>query len=571
VAGTSALKLQDSPTSEIVDAAAPRSPFGDLLVPFWTFWSGTWLRGHGSTIAVGAVVFISFLTAATAPIHARLYGHDIFFLLDNGWRALHGQRVHLDYSSAWGPLTFLLIAGGLAISRASVAAIGYANAFVALAAGLWAAWLAAARSRSVTAIAYPCLVALLVAAPFALGDPPFATSHGMVYNRYGYALLSLIMIECFQPGSGSKSSARAWIEPHLTGCAASLLLFLKITFFLVALLFLAVSLLFWKPNKARVAGYAMGFIALTVVFLAYLRFDVSAMISDLLAAGAARSGSLGVRHDFASLASEIRPAVLIGILAVGCARLSAGFKTTVYCVTAVAVLVADGMLCITNAQSSTFPLAAIFALVLLLSIEPALLSSAPRSSRTEAAFLVAIAGVVVAPLVLEQFGGLAYGFVESRTNSNPSGVIRFESPRLRPLVLYDVAAADIDRYSNGREYVASVNDGMRLLAAHTSQQDKVATLDMFNPFAYALDREPIRGGIAAAAYRYTLDDNHHPSPARFFGDAAVVMVPKFPASPPIFFDGYQRIYQPAIESGFRLHAESARWKLYRRIPKPGVN
>jgi hypothetical protein len=568
------LKLQDSGSSDGTEATATR--FGDLLLPLWRFWSGGWLRGYGWIAAAGAVLLISALTAVSSPIHARLYGHDIFFLLDNGWRALHGQRVHLDYSSAWGPVTFLLIAGGLAVSGASVAAIGYTNALVALATGLWAVWLAAARSRSVTVIAYPCLIALLVAAPFALGDPPLSTSHGMVYNRYGYALLAIIMIECFQPGVEGKSSRRTWIEPVLTGCAASLLLFLKITYFLVALLFLATSLLFWNRRKARAVGYVTGFVAVTLIFLAYLRFDVSAMVSDLLAAGAARSGSLGARHEFTSLAEAVRPAVLLGILAFGCSRLSGASKIGAlrwqvgrYCLTAIAVVAADCLLCLTNAQSSTYPLAAIFALVLMLSIEPTLLPSAPVNSRTEAAFLVAIAGVLVAPLALEQVGGLTCGLVEATANSNPAGVLRFESPRLRPLVLYDLPAGDIDRYSNGREYVASLNDGMRLLAAHTGPKDKVTTLDMFNPFAYALDREPIRGGIAAAAYRYTLDDNHHPSPARFFGDAAVIMVPKYPASPAIFFEGYQKIYQPAIEREFRLEAESARWKLYRRVTPQG--
>jgi len=573
VAWVSALKLQDSGSSA---GAKVTTRFGDLLSPLWRFWSGSWLHGNGWLASTGVVLLISALTAATSPIHARLYGHDIFFLLDNGWRALHGQRVHLDYSSAWGPLTFLLIAGGLAVSGASVAAIGYTNALVALITGLWAAWLAAARSRSVTMIAYPCLVALLVAAPFALGDPPLSTSHGMVYNRYGYALLAIIMIECFQPNAESKSSPRTWIEPVLTGCAASLLLFLKITYFLVALLFLAASLLFWSRRKARAVGNLTGFVAVTLIFLAYLRFDVSAMVSDLLAAGAARSGSLGARHEFTSIAEAVRPAVLLGILAFGCTRLSGTSKTVAprwqvgrYCLTAIAVVAADCMLCLTNAQSSTYPLAAIFALVLMLSIEPWLLSSAPVGSRTEAAFLLAIAGVLAAPLALEQVAGLAYGLMEATSNSNPTGVLRFESPRLRPLVLYDLPAGDIDRYSNGREYVASLNDGMRLLAAYTGPMDKVATLDMFNPFAYALDREPIRGGIAAAAYRYTLDDHHHPSPARFFGDAAVVMVPKYPASPAMFFDGYRKIYQPAMEREFRLEAESARWKLYRRVTQQG--
>jgi hypothetical protein len=161
--------------------------------------------------------------------------------------------------------------------------------------------------------------------------------------------------------------------------------------------------------------------------------------------------------------------------------------------------------------------------------------------------------------------GLVYGLVEARANPNPPGVLRFESPRLHSLVLYDAPPHDIDTYSNGREYVASLNDGMRLLAAHTRPVDKVATLDMFNPFAYALDREPIQGGIAAAAYRYTLDDRNHPSPDRFFGDAAVVMIPKRPASPPLFYDGYRKIYEPAIEREFRLEAESPRWWLYRRV------
>jgi hypothetical protein len=576
MAWASTLKLQDSGDSAAVEASAGRSRFGDLLSPLCTFWSGGWLRGYGWITAVGAVLLVSGLTATTSPIHARLYGHDIFFLLDNGWRALHGQRVHLDYSSAWGPLTFLLIAGGLAVSGTSVAAVGYTNALVALATGLWSLWLAAARSRSVTVIAYPCLVALLVAAPFALGDPPLSTSHGMVYNRYGYALLAIIMIECLHPSAESKSSNRTWIEPVLTGCATSLLLFLKITYFLVALLFLAASLLFWNRRKARATGYLTGFIAVTLLFLAYLRFDVAAMVTDLLAAGAARRGSLGARHEFASLVEAVRPAVLLGVLAFGCARLSGASKISVprwqagrYCLIAIVVVAADCMLCLTNAQSSTYPLAAIFALVLLFSIEPSLLSSAPLPSRTEAAFVVAIAGVLVVPLALEQVGGLAYGLVEARVNSNPAGVLRFESPRLRALVLYDLPAGDIDRYSNGREYVASLNDGMRLLAAHTGPKDKVATLDMFNPFAYALDREPIRGGIAAAAYRYTLDDAHHPAPARFFGDAAVVMVPKYPASPAIFFEGYRRIYQPAIDREFRLEAESARWKLYRRVTQQG--
>jgi hypothetical protein len=201
----------------------------DLLSPVRKFWCGDWLREHRRRAAAGVVLLVCVLTVATAAIHARLYGHDIFFLLDNGWRALHGQRVHVDYSSAWGPLTFLLVAARLAVSGGSVAAVSYASAMAALIVGSWAAWLAAGRSRTLTGVVYSGFLALLVAAPFVLGEAPIWTSHGMVYNRYGYALLAVLMLECFQPPFDARPSHRRVLEPVLTGCALALLLFLKVT------------------------------------------------------------------------------------------------------------------------------------------------------------------------------------------------------------------------------------------------------------------------------------------------------------------------------------------------------
>jgi hypothetical protein len=546
---------------------ATQSEPADPLSPVRKLWSADWLSDYRRITTVVGVLLAGILAAATGAIHARLYGHDIFFLLDNGWRALHGQRVHVDYSSAWGPLTFLLIAAGLAASGASVAAVSYANAFTAVVAGLWAAWLVAARSRTMTAVVLPCFVALLVAAPFVLGEAPVWTSHGMVYNRYGYALSAIIMLECFQPAGDSHPRHRRFAEAILTGCAAGLLLFLKVTYFLVALPVIGTSLLFWERRLPRALWYACGFAVTSLLFLAYLRFNAAAMIHDLAAAGAARSATLGIRQALTEiLASAVVRLLPLGFLAFACARLSAnlesGFWRVVrYPIFAAVVVGADALLLLTNAQTASYPLTAVFAVVVLLSIEPALRSSAPGMA---APLLVLVAGLFAAPPILLQSVGLVYGFIEARGNPNPPGVLRFESARLRPLVLYDAPPHDVDTYSNGREYVSSLNDGMRLLAAHTGASDKITTLDMFNPFAYAMNREPIRGGIAAAAYRYTLDDAHHPSPGRFFGDATVVMVPTRPATPAIFYDGYRKIYEPAIEAGFRLQAESPRWRLYRR-------
>ena len=534
-------------------------------------------RRDGASLRIGLrfpiasavlVICIAAVAAGIGAIHARLYGHDIFFLLDNGWRALQGQRVHLDYSSALGPLTFLLVAAGLAVSHGSVAAVSYANALFAAVAGLWSVWLVAGRSRNFDGLLGPCFVALLAAAPFALGDPPSFTSHGMVYNRYGYVLLTLVLLECFQPaGESLETRSRLWMEPALTGCAVGLLLFLKVSYFLVAIPLVGAALLFRSRRYFRIGAHAAGFLVTAFAFFAYLRFDWRAMANDLLMAGSARSGSLGWgRSTWELLVGGALRAVPLAALTFWCHRVlrnRAGgeslWRGWCYPVMAVVVVIADSLLLLTNAQATSYPLTAGYAVVLLLSVS-SMDGVFTRASR----LLVVAAGLMVLPMLLMQIVGLGYGITEATTNPYPPGVLRFDSPLLRPLVLYDISPDDPDHFSNGREYVASVNDGIRLLTRYTNQSDKVATLDMANPFAFALGRNPLRGGMAAPAYGYTLNEKHHPPDAWFFGDASVVMVPKHPASAPRFYDGLLTIYKPALQKQFHLEAETSWWWLYRR-------
>jgi hypothetical protein len=79
-----------------------------------------------------------------------------------------------------------------------------------------------------------------------------------------------------------------------------------------------------------------------------------------------------------------------------------------------------------------------------------------------------------------------------------------------------------------------------------------------------LGRQPAKGGIAAAAFNYTISKHHHPSDDKFFGSTDLVMVPKQPASPSIIYDGFYNIYESSIKQQFNLIAESNFWFLYRR-------
>ncbi len=541
-----------------------------MLDPLGRLWSAGWLPAPRSVV-FGGVAACAALLAAVGALHVVVYGHDTFFLLGNGWRALQGQRVHVDYVSGFGPVTFLLVAAGMAVSGAGVASPTYANVLAMLVTGSWAAWLAVGRSRTLTAAAYAWFVTLLAGAPFALGDSPFATSYGMVYNRYGYALLAVVILEAFQPPAPGSGRGRRIGEPILTGAAVSLMLFLKANYFVVALPWLAVSLCLRDRCGQRALAYAFGMGATALVFLAYLRFQVAAMVSDLTMAAQARAlGATWQNGLPAVLAGMVRAAAPLALLVFGCAWLRRrrpagedGGASPCHWLAALAVVGTDLILLASNAQRLSFPLTGAFALLLLFAVESELLRPQTPAARVLAPALVLLAGLLAAPVGVRNAWGLGYAFAESRFNPDPPGELRFESARLRPLVLR-TPADDPDNHSNGREYVNKLNDGIRLLTASTEPSEKVTTLDAFEPFAYALERAPIRGGMACAADRYTLDERHHPTPERLFGDAAVIMVPKRSATPPRFYTGLRAIYEPALQRDFRLAAESESWWLYRR-------
>jgi hypothetical protein len=128
-------------------------------------------------------------------------------------------------------------------------------------------------------------------------------------------------------------------EPVLSGCAVALLLFLKITYFLIALPIMGTSLVFWERREQRALGCAVGFAGAAFLFLAYLRWDVAAMAGDLLGVAAARSGTLGTRHAPGELlAGAVAHVMPLGILAFGAASVS-GSRRQLWRYLLVAVLV----------------------------------------------------------------------------------------------------------------------------------------------------------------------------------------------------------------------------------------
>ena len=527
----------------------------------------------GSRLRVVFFAGLVFLCAATAFVGAvptRVFGHDIFVPLDAGWRVINGQRPHLDFVSGWGPVWFLVEGLGLTVSRYSVDGIGYANAIMALVVGTWCFFLGKDRLASIPRILLGWFLAALVAAPYPLGITPFWPSHAMAYNRYGYALLGLILLECVgRVHSSQESSKEGWIGGFSTGAALGLTLFLKASYFFVGIVLIGVlALLLGRLVLRRLIAVVVGFSLVSISILGYLRFDVVAALGDLRMAGASRAGALEAQTVI-SKASPHWPTLLLMMVFVFAATSLSGnwiprWRGLRLVGAGALILLADIGLMSTNAQQGGFPLCAVFAVLVINEIlwqQLPLTATPTRSSRPLFAVALGLGVLLFFPQFMSDIVGISYGVWSKQKVRNGTQAAQFTSPDLRPLLLYDFSSTP---QSNGTFFVNYVNDGVALLQSQTRPDETVITIDMTNPFSYALQRRPARAGIESPTYHFNIDDDHRPSDDRFFGNADIVMVPKRPALDTYYFLDFYRAYEPGLKQRYYLAAESPLWWMYRR-------
>src|ERR1017187_8074398 len=261
--------------------------------------------GLGWHLTIAALLAIILgICIRTGIVPMRSYVSDVVFFADNGWRALWGQRPHADYSSCFGPVTYLLSALGLKLAGGNLNGLGYGNAFAGMVIGIWAYALLVRRVSGLLAVAGAAMLCLLVVAPVNLGESFRMSTIAMSYNRQGYALLGLLIIECFP--LRAEEAPRGVGGAVSSGTVCAVLLFLKANYFLVGLVLAAVALA-WNGRLERRRSFALagGFAVVAIAFLAYLRFDLGAMWADLRMAADARS-------------SAVSPAFVMQVLAENC-------------------------------------------------------------------------------------------------------------------------------------------------------------------------------------------------------------------------------------------------------------
>lgn len=514
-------------------------------------------------IAIAAIAAVASGAAYIGAVRTMYYGHDIVPMLNGAWRVVCGQKPHIDFYSAWGPLPFIVYGVGLILARNSVIGFGYGLAILSLVFGL-AAWIVC-RKRMFPAVAVltSTAVALLTAAPFPVGFKFTVLTHAMSYNRFGYALVAIVLLECFTEPQG-KTDMR--IGGLIAGASCMAALFDKASYFPVALTFIVASLVFSRA-RTRLLSIGIGAAVVALVFLAYLDFRVYDMIADLSIAGKARSEGMSpwglkwaifdaVRYSLPLLAGAL-------LLLMNPWRASARPLARYAPVLVTLLAVFDGaLLLFSNAQNYGFPTVTIASLLICnWALERAV---ADRRERSYYCAVVVIATVSFLPGFTGDALGIVYGLVQT-ARPVPAGVEYLKQPHLSKLILVDVRdARDWEERSNGKVYVEYINDAVDLLRKYSKPTETVMDFDIHDPLSYALLRRPAKGGFIAMGIDNSYSDDSKPSAQRLFGDVDIVMYPKYPSASDVHFSGLNRNYGAALHDLFERCAESGRWIMYRR-------
>lgn len=538
-----------------------------------------WRSNRSDVTFVAALVLVCGLSAfvgLATPLGS--FAHDTFFFLDNAYRVAQGQVPHRDFSSAWGPVMFLIGAAGLRLSGMEPTGFGYANALFGGLIAIWAYLTARSRWSPAWACALGIYTLLLIIAPFPIGINPIDFGYAMSYNRYGYALFGIIMIECAASAPSTQDGIRQGAGRAIsTGVALSLLLFLKISYAFVAGPFVVIlTVLGGSSRVRRFIGLSAGFAIMTLLVLCYLRFDAADMLQDLAIAAAGRRLSLHLLRPIGNL--DLVQGILILIISADMiygARMRVGRAARLHgTLFALLTLAAGYLLLISNQQANTFPLNG-YAAVGLVAAYGQLMSGQllrwPGVSRGfPRAFLVV---ACILPFCVENGISLA-GATVVHLWPIKSGVIPLQSPERGRYLRFRPATGPVKTETMGAGYVAALNDGVALLRRHSGDRDGVLTFDEFNPFNYVLDRPSPRGGFAAAAYNYIFSDTAYPTAERFFGDTSYVMVRKYKQDGPDISErddvaALMRIYGSALRAHFTVVEETDHWVLWRRIDALG--
>lgn len=526
-----------------------------------TNWFGLDRQSSRLTRAILAFTALLYFTSVaafqTGPINC--WGVDTHILLDGGWRVLNGQIPYRDFYLALGPVEYLTIAFGMLLTGASTQAIAVGNAVFGLIIGTWGWLLCRRRVPLVPAVIITAWVILTATSPSPLGAPAMIMSCAMIYNRHGYAILSLLLIEC----AFANDRYRFWGGVS-SGVTLVLLAFLKLNFFSAGILLLLATIPVRRVELQRAWGILAGGTLTFVVFAIYLRSALVQFFVDMGYAIHSRIGGVELGSAIRLGISSVEIATAVGLTVLAILLIGQGRDWNRFAVRTVLVCAAmiAGSLMLRNTDygENGFQLATLWAIIMI--------------AKLAMGYPLAKEKVAISAAILMALGGICIRFAHDADSLRT--LIKYQAPSTKSLAsripgmehmgYYPVELDTLSqfRFETGSTYVDYIDDGLYLLNKWSRPNESILTLGYNNPFPYILRRKPATGGSPWLHEGNNISYNHPLEPSRVFGDADLIMVPRSPSSHWDSDLDLQVIYRSYLQEHFAFVAKSNWWSLYRR-------
>ena len=336
-------KGRDLPAPKTIGANAafwPRLLFGETsLVPLVAI-SGLLL------------VFSGGLLAAPGRVVSGTMTWDLFFNLSGAWYLHNGQVAHVDYHDPVGSLYFWLTQLGFLITGPSIFAVVIGQFIIT--AGLFVAAVLACVRRlpllaSVVFVLFACLLVLI---PTNIGDLMDDFTVAMSYNAYGWSALCILSLILFLPPRRPQETA--WIDMVVAAALIAALYYLKITYFLAAIVELAVACVIADHIRAHAKAWAAIAAVLLLNAVAPYNWPYLNDIAAVIGTGGVRVSRYAALLALSATASEL--SIYLGLTAIAVALWRSGHASVRLPLTAGILIVETLAILSQNAQLRGLPL-----------------------------------------------------------------------------------------------------------------------------------------------------------------------------------------------------------------------
>ncbi len=533
-------------------------------------------------LLAGLTLFLLLALVLPGKSYSGVYTGDIMIFMDGAHRFLSGQVPNVDFHTPLGALTVLLPAFGLWMNGLGGMMPWATAAFTILFLPLLL-YICRSRLPLAYSLGFGIYAVLLVIGPVNVGEQVDQTSFAMFYNRWGYALLSLLFLLALPP---REARARPMLDGAVAAALLLLMFYLKVSYFLLGFGFLVgLGLLTAarRPVLIALAGAAILMAAIEIfwggtgTYIADIR-----MAAD--ASGAVR-GSLFTLSRIVLL-NFMAVIVFLGVLAIGVAR-GVSWRIILLC-----LYMAGAGVLLVNQNAQMMGILTLIPAALVAALSPSRQDQGAGSQWPRAASLLLIAALAIPPATVSLVTTGYFAAKSYRTKGDGpyqaelAGLVVEEGAidafKVGPDVqraAYRTEQPTLEMYNKMRnqrfkqvfsqpEYLRTLKDGLELLRRDRRLSGNVFVFDMGNPFNALLRRSPPRGVDAWNHKGRTMTETHYRAPEQMFADVDVVMVPKVStelATTRLLLD----VYGSYLGQRFELVAKSDYWHAYRRrLPNP---